>query len=72
MSLMTSLETVEAFRQRSVPVRRQVAIRRDGADFVAAFQPDGHIIFRHQSAYELRKLCQKLKWEIVSDTSAEP
>jgi hypothetical protein len=48
--------------------RRQVSIRRDGKDFVVAFQPDDVIVFRHQFASPLRKLCGSLRWEIVNDT----
>ena len=48
---------------------RQVAIRRDGDDFVVAYQPEGHIVFRHQSAKALRDVCRKLRWKIVEDNS---
>lgn len=51
--------------------RRQVTMRRDGDDFVVAFEPDGFIIYRNQDADALRKLCRSLRWEIVSDASAE-
>jgi hypothetical protein len=47
--------------------RRQVAMQRDGDDFVIAFEPDGFIIFRNKDADALRKLCRSLRWEIVSD-----
>jgi hypothetical protein len=50
--------------------RRQVAMRRDGDDFVIAFEPDGFIIFRNKDADALRKLCRSLRWEIVSDTTS--
>jgi hypothetical protein len=49
--------------------RRQVAMRRDGDDFVVAFEPDGFIIFRNSDADALRKVCRSLRWEIVSDTT---
>ena len=49
--------------------RRQVAMRRDGDDFVVAFEPDGFIIFRNSDAKALRKVCRSLRWEIVSDTT---
>jgi hypothetical protein len=49
--------------------RRQVAMRRDGDDFVIAFESDGFIIFRNKDADALRKLCRSLRWEIVSDTT---
>ena len=48
--------------------RRQVSIRRDDKDFVVAFQPNDVIVFRHQFASPLRKLCASLRWEIVTDT----
>jgi len=51
---------------------RQVSIKRDGEDFVVARQPDGAVIFRHKEAIALRKLCRSLRYEIVSDTVAEP
>jgi hypothetical protein len=50
--------------------RRQVTMRRDGDDFVIAFESDGFIIFRNKDADALRKLCRSLRWEIVSDTTA--
>jgi len=50
--------------------RRQVAMRRDGDDFVVAFEPDGFIIFRNKDADALRKLCGSLRWRIVSDTTS--
>ena len=50
--------------------RRQVAMRRDGDDFVVAFEPDGFIIFRNKDADALRKLCGSLRWEIVNDTTS--
>jgi hypothetical protein len=49
--------------------RRQVTIRRDGDDFVVAFEPDGFIIYRNSDADALRKVCRLLRWEIVSDTT---
>ena len=48
---------------------RQVSIRRDGDDFVVAYQPEGHIVFRHQSGKALRDVCRKLRWKIVEDNS---
>ena len=50
--------------------RRQVAMQRDGDDFVIAFEPDGFIIFRNKDADALRKLCRSLRWEIVSDATS--
>ncbi|MGA8651238.1 MAG: hypothetical protein ACLP19_27870 [Xanthobacteraceae bacterium] len=49
--------------------RRQVAMRRDGDDFVIAFQPDDVVVFRDRDANALRKVCRSLRWEIVSDTT---
>jgi hypothetical protein len=51
--------------------RRKVAIRRDGEDFVIAFQPDDIVVFRHAEASALRKACVVFRWEVVSDTVAE-
>jgi tRNA threonylcarbamoyladenosine modification (KEOPS) complex Pcc1 subunit len=53
------------------PPRRQVAIRRDGEDFVIAFQPEDFIVFRNASASALRRACSFLRWEVVSDTVLE-
>jgi hypothetical protein len=47
--------------------RRQVTMRRDGDDFVIAFQPDGFIVFRDGNPDALRKVCRSLRWQIVSD-----
>jgi len=69
---MSTLEVVESFRQKAVPLRRQVSIARDGVDFVVAYQPDNIVVFRHGVANELRKLCRKLRWEIVVDIAADP
>ena len=49
-------------------LKRQVAIRRDGDDFVISFQPEDLIVFRHAEARALRKACVFLRWEVVSDT----
>jgi hypothetical protein len=65
---MSAFDVVESFRKNAVPIRRQVSISRDGEDFVVAFQPDNVVIFRHSDASKLRTMCQKLRWEIVSDT----
>jgi hypothetical protein len=51
--------------------RRQVAIRRDGDDFVAAFLPENFVIFRHHDAAALRKVCRTLRWEILRDAGEE-
>ena len=32
------------------PLRRKVAIRGDGKDFVIAFQPEDTVVFRHAEA----------------------
>jgi hypothetical protein len=55
-----------------VKPRRQVAIRRDGEDFVVAIQPEDLIVFRNGSVRALRKACSFLRWEVVSDTVIEP
>jgi hypothetical protein len=54
------------------PLKRKVAIRHDGEDFVIAFLPDETVVFRHAEARALRKACLLLRWEVVSDTIAEP
>jgi hypothetical protein len=72
VTVVSALEVVESFRQKTVPLRRQVSIARDGADFVVAYQPDNVVVFRHGVANELRNLCRKLRWEIVIDTAADP
>ena len=53
------------------PLKRKVAIRRDGEEFVISVQPDDLIIFRHAEAGALRKACLFLRWEVVSDTVPE-
>jgi hypothetical protein len=53
------------------PLRRKVAIRSDGEDFVIAFQPEDIVVFRHAEATALRRACVALRWEVVSDTVAE-
>jgi hypothetical protein len=46
-----------------------VSVERDGTDFVVAFQPEGHIIFRHHDLKALRKVCSKLRWEVIEEMS---
>jgi hypothetical protein len=48
-----------------------VSIRRDDKDFVVAFQPQDIVVFRNGRASALRKACNLLRWEIVSDTIPE-
>ena len=48
---------------------RQVSVERDGTDFVVAFQPEGHIIFRHHDLKALRNVCSKLRWEVLEEKS---
>lgn len=69
---MSALDTVDAFRNDFLSLRRQVSISRDGEDFVVAFQPSNVVVFRHTNAGELRKMCRRLRWEVVTDTVAEP
>ena len=49
--------------------RRQVAMRRDGDDFVVALKPDDVIVFRSRNADALRKVCRSLRWEIIRDAT---
>jgi hypothetical protein len=48
---------------------RKVSVERDGTDFVVAFQPEGHVIFRHHDLKALRNVCSKLRWEVIEDKS---
>ena len=54
------------------PLKRKVAIRHDGEDFVISFLPEDLVVFRHAEASALRKACVVLRWEVVSDTIADP
>jgi hypothetical protein len=55
-----------------LPPRRQVSIGRDGEDFVVSFQPHNIVVFRHDEADPLRRICHSLGWEILSDTVPDP
>ena len=44
-------------------------LRRDGEDFVVAFQPEDTIVFRNGDPAALRKICGVLRWKIISDTA---
>lgn len=70
--VMSALDAVETFRKSAFAFRRQVTISRDGEDFVVTFQPDNIVALRHNQPNALRKMCRSLRWEIVSDTVAEP
>jgi hypothetical protein len=48
---------------------RKVSVQRDGTDFVVAFQPEGHVIFRHHDLKALRQVRSKLRWEVVEEKS---
>jgi len=48
---------------------RKVSVERDGTDFIVAFQPEGHVIFRHHDLKALRNVCSKLRWEVVEEKS---
>jgi hypothetical protein len=49
--------------------KRLVTLRRDGDDFVVAFYPEDLVVFRHNEAEPLRKMCAFLRWKIISDGS---
>jgi hypothetical protein len=49
-----------------------VSIDRDGEEFVITFRPLNIGAIRHSDAAELRKICQRLRWEIISDTVPDP
>ena len=51
------------------PPKRAVAIRCDGDYFVVSLMPNDLVIFRNESADALRKLCNGLRWAVVSDTA---
>jgi hypothetical protein len=53
------------------PARRKVAIRRDAEDYVIVLQPEDVVLFRNPDATALRKACNFLRWEVVSDTVPE-
>jgi len=53
------------------PSRRKVTIRRDAEDYVIVLQPEDLVLFRNSSATALRKACNFLRWEVVSDTVPE-
>jgi hypothetical protein len=53
------------------PLKRKVAIRLGGDDFVISFLPENTVVFRHAEARALRKACIVLRWEVVSDTVPE-
>jgi hypothetical protein len=69
---MSAFDEEELSRLEVLPPRRQVSIVPDGSDFVVTFVPSNMVVFRHTVAGELRQLCCKLRWEIVSDTAADP
>ena len=69
---MSAFDDEELSRLRTLPPRRQVSIVPDGPEFVVTFAPSNVVVFRHNVASELRELCHKLRWEIVSDTTADP
>ena len=39
--------------------------------YVAIDQSTNQVMFRHDDLSQLRSLCQKLRWNIVRDTTAE-
>ena len=54
------------------PFTRKVSIRRDPPhDFVVVFEPEDIVVFRHSNARDLRRVCSKLRWLIVSDVTPD-
>jgi hypothetical protein len=49
--------------------KRLVTLRRDDADFVISFYPEDTVVFRHIEPLSLRKVCDGLRWKIISDGS---
>ena len=68
---MLTTSSVQNFSFIKEPKRR-VSLRRDGADFIVALQPDNLVVFRHHELHALRKLCKRLRWEIVADVEPDP
>ena len=64
-----SVVTDKIFKSRGYGRGRQVSVERDGTDFVVAFQPEGHVFFRHHDLKALRQVCSKLRWEVVEEKS---
>jgi hypothetical protein len=64
-----SVVTDNIFKSRGYGRGRQVAIKRDGKDFVVAYQPEDHVIFRHHDQKALRNVCSKLRWEVLEEKS---
>ena len=46
-----------------------MSVERDGTDFVVAFQPEGHVIFRYHDLKALRNVCSELRWEVIEEKS---
>jgi hypothetical protein len=51
--------------------RRKVTIRREAEDYVIVMQPEDVVVFRNPNANALRKACNFLRWEVVSDSVPE-
>jgi hypothetical protein len=64
-----SVVTDKIFKSRGYGRGRQVSIGRDGKDFLVAFQPEDHVIFRHHDLNALKNVCRKLRWDIIDDKS---
>jgi hypothetical protein len=64
-----SVVTDKIFKSRGYGRGRQVSVQRDGTDFVVAYQPEGHVIFRHHDLNALRRVCSKLRWEVLEEKS---
>ena len=72
MSAVGGASVSERIGVNNRPLKRKVAIRHDGQDFVVSFLPEDTVVFRHSEASALRKACVFLRWEVVSDTIADP
>jgi hypothetical protein len=64
-----SVVTDNIFKSRGYGRGRKVAIKRDGKDFVVAYQPEDHVIFRHHDQKALRRVCSKLRWDVIEEKS---
>jgi hypothetical protein len=64
-----SVVTDKIFKSRGYGRGRQVSVERDGTDFVVTYQPEGRVIFRHHDLNALRRVCSKLRWEVLEEKS---
>jgi hypothetical protein len=54
------------------PLKRKVAIRHDGEDFVISFLPEDLVVFRHAEASALRRLVLYFDEKLSATPSQTP